>query len=229
MANSFPVLADAGNCHMHFFGPPEHSPGASNRAYTPYLRTEEQYWSIMRPLGFSRVAVLQPSAYHFDNHCTMDVVVGDPSRYRGVAVIPLDIANDELAAPDKAGARGIRFNIVTTGLPAGMTATLCSNRRSGWFVPLAGTCRSLRRPSRFCAVDPAVRPVWLGVAVAAPAYPVTCAPGDNLAIHVALEMVPRGSVLVIATGGESVKSLGRYAASWIAGWPNRPSSTAALT
>ena len=27
----------------------------------------------------------------------------------------------------------------------------------------------------------------------------------------------------------SVKNLGRYAASWIAGWPNRPSSTAALT
>ena len=26
----------------------------------------------------------------------------------------------------------------------------------------------------------------------------------------------------------SVKNLGRYAASWIAGWPNRPSSTAAL-
>ncbi len=28
---------------------------------------------------------------------------------------------------------------------------------------------------------------------------------------------------------ESVENLGRYAASWIAGWPNRPSSTAALT
>ena len=27
----------------------------------------------------------------------------------------------------------------------------------------------------------------------------------------------------------SVKNLGRYAASWIAGWPRRPSSTAALT
>ena len=27
----------------------------------------------------------------------------------------------------------------------------------------------------------------------------------------------------------SVKNLGLYAASWIAGWPNRPSSTAALT
>jgi len=30
-------------------------------------------------------------------------------------------------------------------------------------------------------------------------------------------------------GKGSVKNLGRYTASWIAGWPNRPSSTAALT
>ncbi len=30
-------------------------------------------------------------------------------------------------------------------------------------------------------------------------------------------------------GMGSVKNLGHYAASWIAGWPNRPSSTAALT
>ena len=36
-----------------------------------------------------------------------------------------------------------------------------------------------------------------------------------------------GAVMRLADG--SVKNLGRYAASWTAGWPNRPSSTAALT
>jgi 4-hydroxy-4-methyl-2-oxoglutarate aldolase len=30
---------------------------------------------------------------------------------------------------------------------------------------------------------------------------VECAPGDNLAIHVAMERAPRGSILVVATGG----------------------------
>ncbi|WP_397532718.1 RraA family protein [Roseateles sp.] len=48
-----------------------------------------------------------------------------------------------------------------------------------------------------CAIDPAIRPVWAGAAIAAPAYPVRCAPGDNLAIHLALERAPRGSVLVV--------------------------------
>lgn len=51
------------------------------------------------------------------------------------------------------------------------------------------------------ATDAAIRPVWAGAAVAGPAYPLECAPGDNLAIHIAMEKAPRGSVLVIATGG----------------------------
>ncbi|WFU92190.1 dimethylmenaquinone methyltransferase (plasmid) [Rhizobium sp. CC1099] len=51
-----------------------------------------------------------------------------------------------------------------------------------------------------CSVDPAIRPVWNGAAVAAPIYPLACAPGDNLAIHIAMERAPRGSVLVVATG-----------------------------
>lgn len=48
-----------------------------------------------------------------------------------------------------------------------------------------------------CAIDPLIRPAWSGAAVAGPAYPVRCAPGDNLAIHLAVERAPRGSVLVV--------------------------------
>jgi 4-hydroxy-4-methyl-2-oxoglutarate aldolase len=50
-----------------------------------------------------------------------------------------------------------------------------------------------------CAIDPAIRPIWVGAAVAGPAYPVRCSPGDNLAIHLAVERAPRGSVLVVTT------------------------------
>ena len=50
-----------------------------------------------------------------------------------------------------------------------------------------------------CAVDPAIRAVWSGAAIAAPAYPLQCSPGDNLAIHLAVERAPRGSVLVVGT------------------------------
>jgi len=47
-----------------------------------------------------------------------------------------------------------------------------------------------------------VRPVWPGARVAAPAFPVRCSPGDNLAIHVAVAEAPKGSVLAVDVGGE---------------------------
>jgi 4-hydroxy-4-methyl-2-oxoglutarate aldolase len=45
-----------------------------------------------------------------------------------------------------------------------------------------------------------LRPVWPGATIAAPAYPVGCTPGDNLAVHVAVTRAPRGSVLVVDVG-----------------------------
>jgi 4-hydroxy-4-methyl-2-oxoglutarate aldolase len=41
---------------------------------------------------------------------------------------------------------------------------------------------------------------WPGARVAAPAFPVRCTPGDNLAIHVAVAEAPSGSVLVVDVG-----------------------------
>jgi 4-hydroxy-4-methyl-2-oxoglutarate aldolase len=45
-----------------------------------------------------------------------------------------------------------------------------------------------------------LRPAWVGAAVAAPAYPVGCTPGDNLAVHVAVTTAPAGSVLAVDVG-----------------------------
>jgi 4-hydroxy-4-methyl-2-oxoglutarate aldolase len=45
-----------------------------------------------------------------------------------------------------------------------------------------------------------VRAAWPGARLAAPAYPVRCTPGDNLAVHVAVTAAPAGSVLVVDVG-----------------------------
>ena len=49
---------------------------------------------------------------------------------------------------------------------------------------------------------PRVRPVWAGAAVAAPAYAVVCASGDNLAIHAAVAETPTGRVLCVQVEGQ---------------------------
>ena len=50
------------------------------------------------------------------------------------------------------------------------------------------------------AADRRLRPAWSGAALAGPAYPVGCTPGDNLAVHVAVTRAPPGSVLVVDVG-----------------------------
>ena len=49
-------------------------------------------------------------------------------------------------------------------------------------------------------MPPRVRPAWTGAVLAAPAFPVRCTPGDNLAVHVAVSRAPRGSALVVDVG-----------------------------
>jgi 4-hydroxy-4-methyl-2-oxoglutarate aldolase len=43
---------------------------------------------------------------------------------------------------------------------------------------------------------------WPGARLAAPAFPVRCTPGDNLAIHVAVASAPPGSALAVDVGDE---------------------------
>ena len=48
------------------------------------------------------------------------------------------------------------------------------------------------------SLHPRIRPVWHGAAFAAPAFTVSCAAGDNLAIHAGVARAPRGCALVVA-------------------------------
>jgi 4-hydroxy-4-methyl-2-oxoglutarate aldolase len=47
---------------------------------------------------------------------------------------------------------------------------------------------------------PRIAPAWPGARIAAPAFPVRCTSGDNLAIHVAVAEAPAGNVLVVDVG-----------------------------
>ena len=51
-------------------------------------------------------------------------------------------------------------------------------------------------------MSPRVRAAWRGARISAPAFPVICAAGDNLAIHVAVAEAPSSHVLVASVGAE---------------------------
>ncbi len=47
-------------------------------------------------------------------------------------------------------------------------------------------------------MDMGIHPLWSGMPrVAGPAYPVRCAPGDNLMLHAAIHRAPPGSIIVV--------------------------------
>ena len=50
-------------------------------------------------------------------------------------------------------------------------------------------------------MDIGIRPLWQPMPrIAGPAYPVRCAPGDNLMLHAAIYRAPPGAIIVVQAG-----------------------------
>jgi predicted TIM-barrel fold metal-dependent hydrolase len=105
------------DCHVHVFGPSARYPFAADRAYTPPEASFRSYQAVMRDLGLTRAVLVQPSVYGTDNRAMLDALSQGGPNLRGVAVIgaPDDCGEDELAALDAAGVRGVRMNTLFPG------------------------------------------------------------------------------------------------------------------
>ena len=115
----FDVPAGACDCHTHIFGDPRRFPMTPSRVYTPEQASVEEMRALHRALHMDRVVIVQPSIYGTDNACTLDAVRQLGSRARAVAVIDVQApsASDTwLADMDRAGVRGIRLNLETSGI-----------------------------------------------------------------------------------------------------------------
>jgi 2-pyrone-4,6-dicarboxylate lactonase len=109
--------------HVHVF---EHRyPLSPARGYNPPDSTLADLKHLHATLGVARVVFTQPSVYGTDNSAILDGMKAlnaeTPNRARCVVAIDMDISDDELAALDKAGARGVRLNIDNKGgMPIGL-------------------------------------------------------------------------------------------------------------
>ncbi len=95
-----------------------------DRGYNPPDSTLADLKHLHATLGVERVVFTQPSIYGTDNSAILDgaakLNAETPNRARCVLAITMDISDDELAALDKRGARGVRLNTDNKGgMPIG--------------------------------------------------------------------------------------------------------------
>src|SRR3989442_7751289 len=103
--------------HVHVFEPGY--PLSPGRGYNPPHSTLADLKHLHATLGIDRVVFTQPSIYGTDNSAILDGMAAlntqTPDRARAVVAITLDMTDDELAALDASGVRGVRLNTDNKG------------------------------------------------------------------------------------------------------------------
>ena len=116
--------------HVHVFGPAARFPYAPDRHLTPVDAPKEALFALHRTLGISRCVIVQSMVHGFDNSVVEDAIAAGQGAYLGVALVPVNIADAELARLAGAGMRGVRFHFgrLGAGTP-GIEAVIGLTRR----------------------------------------------------------------------------------------------------
>jgi predicted TIM-barrel fold metal-dependent hydrolase len=109
---SYRLPPDACDAHCHVFGPAERFPYAPERSYTPPDAPVAALRALHRTIGVARAVIVQASCHGTDNRAMLDAIASSNGAYRGIAIVGPDISDAALAALDRGGVRGVRFNFV---------------------------------------------------------------------------------------------------------------------
>ncbi len=154
-ATDWTVPVGACDSHCHIFGPAARFPYLPGRAYEPAETPLERYRQMTRALGLSRAVFVQPAAYGTDHNAMLDALERGQGAYRGVGIVDDSLSHDDLAAMDRAGFRGARFNCVGhLGTRPGHDAILRVLDRvgpMGWHLVFHVDAASMKEEAAFLA------------------------------------------------------------------------------
>lgn len=109
-----------GSCDacVHIFGPrsrfpfTEGFPFAPGHCYTPADAPKETLFAIHALMGIDHGIFVQPNCHGYDNRAICEASLASGGTYRGVALMPVTIGDDELRHLDASGIRGARFHFM---------------------------------------------------------------------------------------------------------------------
>lgn len=130
------MIEGACDCHVHVY-----APGfalAPTATFQPPPAPASAYREVQQRLGFTRVVVVQPTGYGFDNACTLAAIAQLGEGARGVAVVPPEVSEQELDRLHAGGMRGVRFMMLPGGVLPWYALEPLAERLAprGWHVDL---------------------------------------------------------------------------------------------
>ncbi len=108
----FVLPEGAVDAHCHVFGPADEFPFAPERKYTPCDAGKTALFALRDHLGFTRNVIVQATCHGRDNSALRDALRSADGQARGIVSVGPGISDEELAAMDADGVRGVRFNFV---------------------------------------------------------------------------------------------------------------------
>ena len=107
--------APPGACdaHCHIFGPASEFPYAPTRKYTPPDAGKDRLRQLHGVLGLERAVLVQASCHGTDNRAMLDAIASSNGKWKGVCIASDTFTDEDFAALNDGGVRGVRFNFVT--------------------------------------------------------------------------------------------------------------------
>ncbi|MCB1754789.1 MAG: amidohydrolase family protein [Gammaproteobacteria bacterium] len=97
------------DAHLHIIDPA--FPLIENQGFVPAAFTVDDYLAQAKPLGITGGAVVSGSFQGFDQTYLVEALRRLGAGFVGVAQVPLEVDDETLARLNRAGVRGVRFNL----------------------------------------------------------------------------------------------------------------------
>lgn len=139
------IAARIVDCHFHVFGDIRQFPIQPTASYTPRISSLAEHTSTFGLRGMTRRVIVAASCYGTDNSCHLAALAEEGEQGRAVVSINNAISDAQLTAMTKAGARGARFNTISSGAMGypELFANAARMRAQGWHAELYTTAEKL--------------------------------------------------------------------------------------
>jgi predicted TIM-barrel fold metal-dependent hydrolase len=193
--------------HVHVFEQTRYKMSPA-RGYNPPDSTLADLKHLHATLGVDRVVFTQPSTYGTDNSAILDGMnalnTEKPNRARCVVAITMDITDNELAALDRAGARGVRLNTDNKGgMPVEMRD---SPKLEARIAPLGWHFEWLFPGKDIVALMPVLTSVRIPMSIGHFAYQPATAGVAAPGFQALLELMRRGNTWMKISGANRVSA-----------------------